>query len=437
MQKFSNLNIVLVEIFFFLVIFKNSATGDYWDKFKHIPLGCVKLDIGSSLRLRYQSQHNFNIKKYGQTCDDFFEERFRLELNFKLGNNKRMFIQLQDAHVENLNFTVEDFYPPYSPYENPFDLRQAFIEYQNIANTPLGIKLGRQTIFYGDNRIFGPGEWGNVGRYFWDAAKIIYDDLNYLKMDMFIAQQVMSKPHESDTKKSDLTVYGLYSTIKIFNPAIDLFYVLKKNDKTKLKCSTLGTRFDGNLSMLFYSGTFAYQFGDKNEDDIDAWGYNAKIGYLIPRLWLSELGVEYSYASGDDDPKDGNYKTFDGVLGAIDMYYGRMAFFSWMNLKDYQINLDTKPTRKLSTTLQYHWFKLAESKDAWYYGNGKPQRQDKTGKAGSFLGKEILLAVKYVFNKHFNIFTGYCYFFPGEFIKNTGGYKGESSLLFFQTEYKF
>jgi hypothetical protein len=189
--------------------------------------------------------------------------------------------------------------------------------------------------------------------------------------------------------------------------------------------------------MFFYSGTFAYQFGDSGKKTIGAYGYNAKVSYLVPQWWLSEIGAEYTCASGDDNINDGTVKTFDGVLGAIDLYYGRMAMFAWMNLKDYQINLDVKPTRKLSTTIQFHRFDLAESKDAWYYGNGKPQRKDVTGASGSFLGMEMLFMAKYVFNKYFNVYAGYGHFFPGTFMKNTAGYKGESSLTFFQTECKF
>jgi hypothetical protein len=404
--------------------------------FKDINLRVAKLDIGGGLRLRCQSQENYNIKKYAQGNDRLAEERLRMELILKFIENMRMFIQLQDAHVWGLNFTVKDFYPPYSPYENPLDLRQAFFEYQNIGNTPLGVKIGRQTFLYGDNRVLGPGEWGNVGRYFWDAAKVLYYTSD-CKTDVFVARQVMSNPYEFDIDNPDLNVYGLYSALKMFNPKTDVFFIHKENDKNKFHCSTLGTRFDGNSSMLFYSGTFAYQFGDSGAKNISAYGYNAKLSYLVPELWMSEFGVEYSYASGDDNPKDGTCKTFDGVLGAIDLFYGRMAMFSWMNLKDYQINLDFKPTRKLSTTLQYHRFELAESKDAWYYGNGKPQRKDITGTSGSTLGQEALVTIKYIFNRHFDVYPGYCYFFPGEFIKNTTGYKGESSLIFFQTEYKF
>ena len=409
---------------------------DPMNVFKGINLGFASLDIGGGLRLRGQLQNNFNAKKYAEGRDGFGEERLRIECNLKFIETMHLFIQLQDAHVWDLQYSTKDFYPPYSPYTNPLDVRQAFFEYQNIANTPIGIKFGRQTFLYGDNRILGPGEWCNAGRYFWDAAKLLYSS-NYLKTDLFVAKQVISNPYGFDNEAADLTVYGLYSALKVFNPNTDFFYVLKENDNNRFTCSTIGTRFDGNFSMFFYSGTFAYQFGDTGMKKIRAYGYNAKLGYLAPKLLMSEIGAEYSYASGDGNPADGTHKTFDGVLGAIDLFYGRMALFAWMNLKDYQINFDIKPTRKISATLQYHWFDLAENKDAWYYGNGKPQRKDITGTSGSSLGNGFVSAVKYDFNKHCNMYAGFYYFIPDEFIKNTPGYQDESSLTFCLTEYKF
>ncbi len=41
-----------------------------------------------------------------------------------------------------------------------------------LSHSRLGGLIG---VHYSDNRIWGPGEWGNVGRYTWDAAKLIVE----------------------------------------------------------------------------------------------------------------------------------------------------------------------------------------------------------------------------------------------------------------------
>jgi len=43
------------------------------------------------------------------------------------------------------------------------------LEWRKTGSSPFGFKAGRQQINYRDNRVFGPGQWGNVGRYTWDA----------------------------------------------------------------------------------------------------------------------------------------------------------------------------------------------------------------------------------------------------------------------------
>jgi len=47
-------------------------------------------------------------------------------------------------------------------------------EIKELSGLPLSFKAGRQRIFYGDKRIFGPEQWGNTGRWIWDAIKFSY-----------------------------------------------------------------------------------------------------------------------------------------------------------------------------------------------------------------------------------------------------------------------
>ena len=60
-----------------------------------------------------------------------------------------------------------------NPNEEFFEIYDAYVEYDQLLKD-LSVKLGRQKIFYGDSRIFGPGEWGNTGRWTWDALKVSY-----------------------------------------------------------------------------------------------------------------------------------------------------------------------------------------------------------------------------------------------------------------------
>jgi len=427
------IRIVIVSIavaFCWSAIFDLDAKAD--DLTSHltgISLGPGKLDLGGSLRYRYEYFDNYNIKKYGTgQRDDVLLTRVRINVGYTLPQKLKVFVQLQDARFFLSSLDKDDFGPS-CPYLNELDLRQAFIQWREIGRSPLGVKIGRQTISYGDYRIFGPGDWGNVGRYTWDAGKTLFQT-EPVDVDVFTAQRILYLKNAFDDEHFPYKVYAGYAHIKsIPKNKLDLFYVVKwDSDKTtrgetglgELLVQTVGFYGKGEWKRLDYNSTFAYQFGDHGKDNIRALGFHAGAGYTPFDLWTPRFAVAMSYASGDKDPKDGTYGTFDGMFGAIDTYYGRMNLFSWMNLLDFQVGVSVKPIKGMKLSLDYHHFNLAQKKDAWYYGTGKKMRWDPTGESGSDLGDEIDLIWKYRVHRRITLMAGCAAFFPGDFIKATG-----------------
>ncbi len=90
------------------------------------------------------------------------------------------------------------------------------------------------------------------------------------------------------------------------------------------------------------------QKGDYSQDDVDAYGYHVWLGYKLTSIYLKpQISLEYSYGSGDSNPRDGKHETFDGAYGSKDKAYGRMNLFKWQNLKDQEINLELYPGKKI------------------------------------------------------------------------------------------
>lgn len=407
----------------------HALTDEKESLFKGIDLGPGKLDMGGSLRLRYEYFDNYNIKTYGNhKADTTLLSRLRINLGYRLLQRAKIFIQLQDAQFFFSNLGIDDFGAS-CPYENSLDLRQAFGEMREIANTPLGFKIGRQVIKYGDYRIFGPGDWGNVGRYTWDAGKILFE-IPSVRVDVFAANRVLYLKNSFDDEHFPYHVYAAYGRIEsIPRNKLDLFYVIKQNSDRILRgnagvgsllVQTVGFYGKGGWKQFDYAGTFAYQFGNYSQKNIGALGFNAEAGYTAFEKWKPRLAISLSYASGDDNPSDKTYGTFDGVFGAVDKYYGRMNLFSWMNLVDMQVGVSIKPLKLMKFYLDFHRFKLAGAKDAWYYSTGKKMRWDPTGASGRDLGDEIDLIWKYDVCRHVTLMAGCCAFFPGYFIQTTG-----------------
>ncbi len=63
-----------------------------------VQMGNTLLDISTNLRLRYECQNNYNIKKYANTKDNYLLERFRFNVELKTQQGLKASIQFQDSH---------------------------------------------------------------------------------------------------------------------------------------------------------------------------------------------------------------------------------------------------------------------------------------------------------------------------------------------------
>jgi len=428
------------------------ARSPHWsDSLKGIELGPFRLDVGGSVRFRYEYQNDFNIQSYaderrpGLRSDHFVLQRTRLDFDLHLGETARVYTEIQDARAYESNFGKDDFAWG-CPYWNPLTIRQAYVEWRRIGSSPFGVKIGRQAIHYGDNRIWGPGEWGNVGRYTWDAAKLIVET-DVAEVHGIFANRVAYDPHSFDEHDSRLDAYGVYAMIKKLPCTLDLFWVGKHTkpvmvanamgDLVDLDTHTVGVYVDGKAGKGWdYRGTLAHTFGERNGIDVDAFGGNARVGYTFDVAWQPRVGLEYSFATGGaGDPGD-DYETFDGVFGAIDRMYGRINFLSWRNLEDYQASVSVRPLPRTRVAVDYHIFRLENRRDAWYWCNNQPARRDPTGAAGSNLGEELDVTASYRHSDHLEFKAGYAHFFAGSFIERTGQ-SPDADWFFLQTEYSF
>jgi len=420
-----------------------------------------KLSFGANTRFRYEYQDNFNAKYYGdrpkkgEVNDGFLLGRFRLGFDYHPTKNIHLALWMQHSEVWDLALKEEDFYKntfkrEHNPYEDSCELYNTYVAIDKIFSQPLSVKVGRQVIAYGDMRVFGPGQWGNTGRWIWDAAKVSYK-FKAGFLDAFYGKTMLHDPNVFSLDHGHgFGSFAVYSHFKLpdrlSGVAFEPFFMTKDNERDvykgednrigELNSYYAGVRiyrkdfrgFDGDI-------TFIRQEGDYNHDDIDAYGYHFLLAYNFKQVFLKpRLSVEYSYASGDSDSKDGKHDTFDGAFGARDKMYGRMNLFHWMNLKDAQVNLEIRPKKWFDLKVEYHQFRLAEKEDAWYL-NSKEYR-DKTGRSGDKVGKEFDIVGKLKIPKGIEIQFGYGHFWPDEFAKKKASDK-EANWVFLQFVYKF
>jgi hypothetical protein len=203
---------------------------------------------------------------------------------------------------------------------------------------------------------------------------------------------------------------------------------------------TLGLRLTGKAiaESIDYTAEGAYQLGGIQSKDITAYAGAAKLGYSFTAGLPGRLGIEYDYASGDDNPADGDFKTFENLFPTNHIHYGYMDYVGWRNMQDLRFSLGVKPTQTASVSLDYHLFWLAREADHWYAASGRMFRSTPAGNSEKELGQEIDLVGYVIIKERFRLEGGYGHFYPGQYVEtNFPGSSDDSDFVYLQTGVSF
>ncbi|MCU0473718.1 MAG: alginate export family protein [Bacteroidales bacterium] len=395
-----------------------------------------KFDL--SVRYRLELWNGMNAKNYG---DDGTEETGSLNDKILMQriipgityNNKKLTasFHLQDSrafgwslqekkypHLFKIRKTgTESPYYTMNPQEEYFDLYDLYIEYKNLFKN-ITVKAGRQKIFYGDYRIFGPGDWGNTGRWTWDAIKVSYKKgENYI--DVFVGGTKIHDPLKISVPFTQTEFWGggIYSHFHLTGWLnAEPFYALKTEGSADyIRTLSINRNWAGlrlvspEKQDLIYDFLYAVEFGRENGKRINAYGYFAKAGYRFSSLPSSPvLSIRCTYASGGKK-SDNVIRTFDPAFGASDKFYGWMNIVQWSNLSDPEIVLELFPLKKkMWVDIKYNRFYIPVPDDVTILKTMKIM----SGKHR--LGDEADIFIRYQAFKKWQ-FTGVLgYFKPGD-----------------------
>ena len=432
------------------------------------------LTLGGGMRLRYELQDNFNATYYGDrpgrgsASDGFLLGRFRLGLDWYPSPYVHVALWGQHADAWDLNLPDGAFYKATFSQENHpckdrWELYTSYLELRHLMGRDLRLIAGRQLIHYGNNRVFGPGQWGNTGRWIWDAVRLSWRFERGF-VDCYYGRTML---HDVDRfslrHRHGFESLGLYAHYELLRRPVSLAIepmVFTKSDRhdtwtgertvsvVQPDGTTVTSKKKGDLSSWYggarvcgriaggfdYDATLLFERGRWVRDAIRAYGYHLCLGYRMPGAWQPRVSLEYSVASGDSDPGDGTHETFQGGFGARDKMYGRMNLFHWRNLRDLQANLQPQPRPWLRVTCAVHDFRLDERRDGWYL-NAKAYR-DPAGASGNEVGREFDVVVTCRLPRQHILMAGYGHFWPGEFARAQASDK-QADWVFVQWEYTF
>jgi hypothetical protein len=414
---------------------KNATTNaDLFDPIKYIPLngsGDSYLSLGGQVRDRYEYFNNYNFGSGPQDNNGYNLLRLLFNADLHLGPNVRAFAEGISATEQGRNGG------PRPSDLDEIDLHQGFVEvkFPLAADVSFTVRGGRQVIVFGAQRLIGVSDFTNVRRTFDGVRATLATPGNTL--DMFYAQPVRVLPYQFDDDVPDTALAGIYDTWEIPGALANMktkletyaLYVTRQSNTFNTTTAgenryTLGARLTANPGPFDFDLEADYQFGRFDYQETSAFSVAAIGGYTFEEVTFKPrtfLGFDIASGGNRNHPGD----TFDQLFPSGHDQFGIIDAIGRQNIIDLHpgINLtllENKPAAKLLTLLaQYRQFWRESDQDAVYTSSGTVLRAS-GGSSSSSIGGEVDTQVNWQLDRHISAYAGYCHFFHGAFISDTG-----------------
>lgn len=452
----SNLFVFWHTGWFLSICFVCFFSGNAQDSVSH------HLEFEADIRERFEIWNGMNMLNYGdgnpskigRLNDKILFQRVILGFAYKYNDKILMVVRMQDSRAPGWSLrnalepdafripkSVSTEYYIMNPGEEFFELRDAFIcaKFPDTSKT-LEVKVGRQKIFFGDDRVFGPADWGNTGRWTWDAIRFDFVS-DRLKASLFAGGTKVNDPRRFSVPYRQLEFLGggFYAEYR-FDELLKLepFYALKLPG-TADYARTLtfqkhwaGFRIFGeNVPHLLFDATFAYMFGQQAGRRIDASGHVIKVGYhRTIQSFRGYVSLRHTYGSGGPSNRPVLH-TFESPYGGIEKFLGRMNIFQWSNVEDRELMFELKHKNGFRTELSVHLFYLPHRRSARLLNSLKSDNES------HYAGYEIDLFVQHRIVENIQTTLVMGMFVPQHLLLLNGDKPKRAYMLALQLHYQF
>jgi hypothetical protein len=343
-------------------------------------------------------------------------------------------------------------------------------------NRPFWVRGGRLAWEDLDRRLIARNEWRNTTNTFQGIRANIGEKKNDWQLEAFAVQPIQRFASQLDKVDHAQHFYGVVGDWRRWSEYVTIqpYYFYLKQDGSKVKYDGNGSEYSdrfvssipgaysaiqqaraeidreihtGGIRLFGvvpgtqwdYDASYVKQWGDVQRFvgntvaggryitvDHDAHAYNAEVGYTFNKLsWKPRFSGSYGVASGDhvsggntaNDTSDN--QGFDRLFGFA-RPWSNNDYIQMNNIRATKIRAEFDPKipylENVKVDTGFSWYKLDDSTDRWNAGNNL---QDPTGAAGSDLGKEFDLRVRFPVNQYASLNLGYAYFKAGDFVKTT------------------
>ena len=304
--------------------------------------------------------------------------------------------------------------------------------YLQVGLEETWLRLGRQAIAFGDQRLIGALDWSMAGRSF-DALRL-HTERDAVAFDVFGAvvrmRRDVSDAAGSVIDSSGDQLAGVHAAIATSEASgFDVYFFYRHDgpDETDVMRErhvlAPGLRVHGEPHPhVRYVAETAFQSGrvrDQTEERIHRAAALAGelTGVLVAPTWL-DLSLGGSLATGDEP--DGSWTEFDNFYPTNHKFYGAIDLIGLRNVREGYLRLTGRlPDRGLVGSLTPRLLGLAEPTARWSDAGGRTLGQS-TAPGSAALGTELDATLRWTPLAELFLEGGYAIFVPSAGAKRLG-----------------
>lgn len=309
------------------------------------------IEMGGDVRFRWYQMNNFWNFNDNNDLDNWetFRLRTRLYAKAKVSDDISGFVRLSNQTYGNGVTNGGEW--EQDNQSNKVFVDNAYITVKDFFGSNMTFQAGRFNLMYGSGFVLfdGNSQFASTSIYF-DGAKLSIPLGDKAVLDAFYVKD--EENSRWDISEDDISLGGVYLTahcpVMATEKGQQELYVLNRRDESISKDIwmtgiRLSDKFENGLD---YSGEFAYQFGDFNDDaniDQDAYGYKLDAGFTLKDAMMTpRLFCGYMFLQGDDpDTKD--KERWDVFYGGWPQF-GDLLAWKYVNVGGANAITDYDPT---------------------------------------------------------------------------------------------
>jgi hypothetical protein len=296
------------------------------------------LDLGADVRVR--NEYGENIRTVDESgaynYTDWTRYRARVWAKVKADKDLDFNARLIDEFRTWYNF------PSATQPDDNYDeiLFDNFnVTARQVGGMPLNVVVGRQDIMLGENWLVLDGTPLDGSRtQFLDAVRATFDwkeqktKLDLIYIDMAASTDRWLKPiHDRNRYLTEQDEQGgiAYLTYKpTATKQIEGYFIYLDENPLTFTATNMPLAWTSDATIYTFGGAFsgqtgdhwsyrtewAYQTGERNDNDIQAYGTNNRLTYAFKDDYQNSVRIGYEYISGDD-PSTADDERFDMLWG--------------------------------------------------------------------------------------------------------------------------